>query len=47
LREQYEKAPQARELLVLEGSAHAQYLFQTEQGERVIQEILPFPSAKK
>jgi len=47
IREQYEKAPQPKELIVLDGSAHAQYLFQTDQAERVMQEILRFLSAKK
>jgi alpha-beta hydrolase superfamily lysophospholipase len=42
IREQYEKSPQPKELIVLHGSAHAQYLFQTDQGERVIHEILRF-----
>lgn len=46
IREQYEKAPQTKELIVLDGSAHAQYLFQTDQGERVMREILRFLSAK-
>jgi pimeloyl-ACP methyl ester carboxylesterase len=42
---QYEKAPQPKQLIVLEGSAHAQYLFQTDQGARVMQEIVRFLSA--
>lgn len=45
IRAQYEKAPQPKELIVLEGSAHAQYLFDTDQGERVMREILRFLSA--
>ncbi len=44
IREQYEKAPQPKKLVVLEGSAHAQYLFQTDQAERVMQEILQWLS---
>jgi pimeloyl-ACP methyl ester carboxylesterase len=40
IRAQYEKAPQPKKLIVLEGSAHAQYLFQTNQGSRVMHEIL-------
>jgi len=44
IRAQYEKAPQPKELLILEGSAHAQFLFQTDQGERVMNEILRFLS---
>ena len=47
IREKYEKAPQPKELIVLDGSAHAQYLFQTDQGERVMKEILRFLSSKK
>ena len=39
---QYEKAPEPKKLIVLEGSTHAQYLFQTSQGERVMREILSF-----
>ncbi|MGA7240073.1 MAG: hypothetical protein WBY44_30605, partial [Bryobacteraceae bacterium] len=42
IRAQYEKAPQPKELIVLDGSAHAQFLFQTEQGDRVMREILRF-----
>lgn len=45
IREQYEKTPEPKELLVLEGSAHAQFLFETDQGERLTQEILRFLSA--
>ncbi len=43
---QYEKAPEPKELIILDGSAHAQFLFQTDQGERVIREIVRFLSAK-
>jgi pimeloyl-ACP methyl ester carboxylesterase len=46
IQEQYEKAPEPKALIILEGSAHAQYLFQTDQGERVMREILHFLSAK-
>ena len=45
IRAQYEKAPQPKELIIPEGSAHAQFLFQTDQGERVIREILRFLTA--
>jgi pimeloyl-ACP methyl ester carboxylesterase len=45
IREQYEKTPEPKELIVLEGSAHAQFLFETDQGERVMREILRFLSA--
>lgn len=40
----YEKAPPPKKLIVLEGSAHAQYLFDTEQGPRLMEEILQFLS---
>lgn len=42
IREHYERTPEPKELIVLEGSAHAQFLFETDQGERVMQEILRF-----
>jgi dienelactone hydrolase len=44
IREQYEKAPPPKQLLILDGSAHAQFIFQTEQGERLMREILRFLS---
>jgi pimeloyl-ACP methyl ester carboxylesterase len=44
---QYEKAPEPKKLTVLDGSAHAQYLFQTDQGGRVMEEILHFLTAKE
>jgi pimeloyl-ACP methyl ester carboxylesterase len=46
IRAQYEKAPEPKELIILDGSAHAQFLFQTDQGERVMREIVRFLSAK-
>jgi pimeloyl-ACP methyl ester carboxylesterase len=46
IKAQYEKAPQPKELIVLDGSAHAQFLFQTDQADRVMREILRFLSAK-
>ena len=42
IREQYEKAPEPKELVLLEGSAHAQFLFETPEGERLLREILRF-----
>jgi hypothetical protein len=45
IRAQYEKAPEPKELVILEGSAHAQFIFQTDQGERLTREILRFLSA--
>jgi len=46
IRAQYEKALEPKELIILEGSAHAQLLFQTDQGERVLREILRFLSSR-
>ena len=42
IRAQYEKAPNPKELVILEGSAHAQFIFQTNQGERLMREIVRF-----
>jgi pimeloyl-ACP methyl ester carboxylesterase len=45
MREQYAKAPEPKQLIIVDGSAHAQFLFQTEQSERVMRDILQFLSA--
>lgn len=45
LQAHFDAAPEPKELIVLEGSAHAQFMFQTEQAERVMREILRFLSA--
>jgi pimeloyl-ACP methyl ester carboxylesterase len=42
IREQYEKAPGPKELLILEGSAHAQFIFETSEGARLMREIVRF-----
>ncbi len=44
IRDQYERASGPKELLILEGSAHAQFIFATEQGERLMRAILRFLS---
>lgn len=44
IRANYEKAVGAKELVILDGSAHAQFLFATDQGERLMREILRFLS---
>jgi pimeloyl-ACP methyl ester carboxylesterase len=44
IRAQYENAPQPKELIVLDGSAHAQFLFQTDQSAHVMRDILRFLS---
>jgi hypothetical protein len=41
----YAKTPEPKTLLILEGSAHAQYLFATDQGPKLLTEILKFLSA--
>jgi len=46
IRAKYEKAPKPKQLIILDGSAHAQYLFRTDKGERVTREILRFLSKK-
>jgi pimeloyl-ACP methyl ester carboxylesterase len=46
IQKQYERAPQPKELIILDGSAHAQFLFQTNQADRVMKEILRFLLAK-
>ena len=45
IRAAYEKAAGPKELVVLEGSAHAQFLFETDQSDRLMREILRFLSA--
>ena len=44
IRAQYEKVPGRKEMMILDGSAHAQFLFQTDQSARVMHEILRFLS---
>jgi alpha/beta superfamily hydrolase len=44
IQELYKKALGPKELLVLEGEAHAQHIFDTEEGERLMREILRFLS---
>lgn len=44
IRAQYEKTPQPKELIILDGSAHAQFLFQTDQKDRVMREMERFLS---
>jgi len=45
IRGQFEKALEPGELIVVDGSAHAQFLFQTDQRTRVMHEIVRFLSA--
>lgn len=44
VRDEYRKAPGPKELLVLPGSAHAQNIFATDQGARLMESILRFIS---
>lgn len=44
IREQYERASDPKQLIVLDGSAHAQHIFETDQGHRLLREILRFLS---
>ena len=46
IRDQYERAPGPKELVVLEGSAHAQFIFETNQAERLMDEMLRFLSER-
>ena len=45
IRSQYDQAPEPKQLIVLDGSAHAQFLFQSPQSARVMEEIVRFLSA--
>ena len=42
IRDQFERAPGPKELVILDGWAHAQFIFDTDQGERLMDEILRF-----
>jgi alpha-beta hydrolase superfamily lysophospholipase len=42
IKAQYEKAPKPKQFLLLEGSAHAQHIFKTDQSEALTQNILIF-----
>jgi hypothetical protein len=44
VRDEYGKAPGPKELLVLPGSAHAQNIFPTDQGARLMENIVRFIS---
>jgi dienelactone hydrolase len=45
LQAHFAAAPEPKTLILLEGSAHAQFMFQTELAERVMREILHFLAA--
>lgn len=44
IQRQYDRAPEPKALVILEGTAHAQFIFETPQGERLQKEILRFLS---
>ena len=44
IRAYYEKAPEPKKLIVIDGSAHAQFLFDTERGDGLLHEIVQFLS---
>lgn len=44
IRDQFERAPDPKQLLILDGSAHAQHIFETDQGAWLMAEILRFLS---
>jgi len=45
IRKQYERAPEPKTLVVLDGDGHAQFVFESDQGERLTREIVTFLSA--
>jgi dienelactone hydrolase len=45
IREQYEKSPRPKKLVIMDGAAHAQALFETKDSERVLHEVTQFLSA--
>jgi pimeloyl-ACP methyl ester carboxylesterase len=42
MQKDYAKVAEPKQLIILEGNAHAQFLFQTDQSDRVMKEILRF-----
>jgi len=42
----YDRAPEPKQLIVLDGTAHAQFLFATDAGSELMRDILKFLSAK-
>ena len=44
IRALYDRAQQPKSLLILDGAAHAQHIFETDQGDRLLREILAFLS---
>ncbi|MGB6743154.1 MAG: alpha/beta hydrolase [Terracidiphilus sp.] len=46
IRKHFARTPEPKKLVVVEGTAHAQYLFATSEGPEVMNEILGFVSAR-
>ncbi len=46
IRAHYARAPKPKNLVIVEGRAHAQYLFATSEGPKILNEILRFVSAR-
>ena len=46
LQAHFERAPEPKQLIILDGSAHAQFMFETEHADRIMREILRFLSAQ-
>lgn len=44
IRDQYTRAPEPKRLVVLGGSAHAQFIFDSDQGKQLLDELLQFLS---
>src|SRR4051794_6437969 len=44
IRKQYDISPQPKQLIIVDGSAHAQFLFQTKEADRILDAILKFLS---
>jgi dienelactone hydrolase len=42
IRDAFERTPEPKRLILLDGSAHAQFLFDTDQGDRLLREIEKF-----
>jgi pimeloyl-ACP methyl ester carboxylesterase len=47
LQAHFAKAPEPKELIILEGSAHAQFMFDTAHADRIMREILRFLAASR
>jgi hypothetical protein len=47
IREKYDRMPEPKELIILPCKEHAQFIFQTDQGPRLMREIMRFLSNPK